>query len=171
MPFWNNIFWYTCPRTCHSFFKIKDNVKNHLSLTAKLKLLLLHPKLVLRWWNEKSLNSLNLALLSSAALQPTHYEQKLSKNHKALNSAITFKIQNCIFLVFSTKIRIIDILNHFSLTFKKVLIIFEQNLKFLAIVIQWHKSWASLWASLSSVSSNLHRFKWAFAQLIFSEVE
>ena len=27
------------------------------------------------------------------------------------------------------------------------------------------------WASLSSVSSNLHRFKWAFAQLIFSGVE
>ena len=34
-----------------------------------------------------------------------------------------------------------------------------------------YKSWASLWESLSSVSSNLHRFKWAFAQLIFSGVE
>ena len=38
-----------------------------------------------------------------------------------------------------------------------------------AISVWSYKSWASLWASLSSVSSNLHRFKWAFTQLIFSE--
>ena len=41
----------------------------------------------------------------------------------------------------------------------------------LNLALPSYKSWVSLWASLRSVSSNLHRFKWAFAQLIFTGVE
>ena len=50
-------------------------------------------------------------------------------------------------------------------------LVLENFLNSLNLALQSYKSWVSLWASLSSVSSNLHRFKWAFTQLIFSGVE
>ena len=79
--------------------------------TARLKLLLLCSKLVLRRYDEKSL-SLNLALNPNSV-------SLISCTDKSKISVLSYKS----------------------------------------------------WTSVNSVSSNLHRFKWAFAQLIFSGVE